>query len=402
MNHFMCTRFIFRKNARAPEQPGAIVCRVTVDKKYKPFTTPVHCLRGDWDAKSQRVRGRSQAVKADNAVLTDIERDLNRIYYDMERAGQYVSCERLLAAYQAGTRPGVSLLAAWVEFLAKRRPMVGLTITAATQLSNELRGDRLREFLTARGRVDMLPEEFTGKWADALLTWLRVERRVSQNYAAKVLQTVKQVLRWCVLQEYAQQDPLNSYSLKFAPPAPPKFLSADELERIRRHVFAAAPLRAAADAFLFQCYTGLAYVDVERFRRSEHTRLGPDGRIWLMMDRQKTQHSTGQAATVPLMPHALQLLDTYGDRLPVPSNQVYNRYLKEIAAVLDLSTKSLTTHVGRKTFGALLIADGMSIQAVSKALGHASVLMTQRVYVTITDDVVSKEFARVYQMKVAS
>lgn len=399
MNHFMCTRFIFRKNARAPDQPGAIVCRVTVDKQYKPFTTPVHCLRADWDAKGQRVRGRSQAVKADNAALTDIERDLNRLYYDMERAGQYITCERLLRAYQAGTRPAVTLLAAWATFTAGRRPLVGKDHTAATQLSNELRGDRLREFLAARGRLDLQPAEFTAKWADGFLAWLRVERRASQNYAAKVLQTVKQVLRWCVRQEYAQHDPLSSYSLKFTPPPPPKFLPPAALEQLRHHVFAAAPLRAAADCFLFQCYTGLAYVDLARFRRSVHTRLGPDGRPWLWMERQKTRHSTGQAATVPLLARALALLDTYGERLPVPTNQVYNRYLKEIAAVLHFDLVGLTSHVGRKTAGALLLEAGMSLEAVSKVLGHANTLITQRLYCSITDRMVSKEFARVFELK---
>ena len=392
----MFTRFIFRKNARRPDLPGAVVCRVTVDKAARPFTTPVHCLRADWDAAGQRVRGRAQAVKADNAVLTDIERDLNRLYYDMERAGQYVTPERLLRAYHAGTQPGVPLLAAWSEFVSTRRALVGKAHTAATQLSNEMRGDRLREFLTARKRLDLLPEEFSAKYADAFLAWLRVERGVCQNYAAKVVQTVKQVLRWCVRQEYAQVDPLAAYSLKFAPPKPPTFLTSDELERLRRHVFGSAPLRVAADCFLFQCYTGLAFADLERFRRAEHTRLGPDGRPWLVMPRQKTQHSTGQAATVPLLPLALGLLATYGERLPVATNQVYNRYLKEIAVVVGL-TMRLTSHVGRKTAGAQFLAAGVSLDAVSKVLGHSSVLQTQHCYVSITNEVVAREFARAYR-----
>ncbi len=396
MPHRMCSRFIFRKDARHPNRPGAIVCRVTVDKAYKPFTTAVHCLRAEWDAKAQRLKGRTEAVREANKLLTTIEDELNKIYFRMEAAEQYITCERLLRAYQQRSRPRVSLLAAWAEFLALRRPMVGKSHTAATQESNELRGQRLREFLTKSRKTDLLPEEFTAKWADGFLTWLRIEREASQNYAAKVLQTVKQVLRWCVNQEYAQADPLNGYSLKFAPPKPPEFLRPDELLRLRQFTFSSPPLRAAADCFLFQCYTGLAYVDLARFRRNEHTRVGAGGRPWLQMGRQKTQHSTGQAASLPLLPVALELLDKYGERLPVPTNQVYNRYLKEIAAVLGFDNLRLTSHVGRKTAGALLLGDGMSLAAVSKVLGHASVVMTQKHYVTITDQVVNKEFERVY------
>lgn len=396
MPHKMCSRFIFRKDARHPERPGAIVCRVTVDKAYKPFTTPIHCLREDWDPKTQRLKGRAPSVREANKMLTTIEDELNKVYFRMEAEGKYITCDRLLRAYQQRGKARTTLLTAWSEFLQLRRPMIGKSVTLATFESNELRGQRLREFLAQHFKTDMLPEEFTGKWADAFLTWLRIERGTSQNYAAKVLQTVKQVLRWCVSQEHAQVDPLAGYGLKFSPPKPPAFLTADELKRLRDFTFASAPLRAAADCFLFQCYTGLAYVDLARFRRSEHTRLGPDNRPWLYMDRQKTQHSTGQAATVRLLPTALEVLEKYGNKLPVTTNQVYNRYLKEIAAVLGFDNLGLTTHVGRKTFGALLLADGMSLTAVSKVLGHASVLMTQKHYVSITDNVVSKEFERVY------
>lgn len=395
-------RFVFRTDARHPERPGAILCRITVDKDNREFTTPVKALRKDWDTKGQRVRGTSKAARLANAVLSDIENDINRLYYDMERAKEYITAERLRKAYLTATGPRITLLLAWAEFVEKRKPLLGISLGAAKLNQEAQRGRLLQEFLTTLAKTDLLPQEFSGKYADALLTWLRVERKASQNYAAKIMQTVKQVLRWCVQQEYATADPLLGYALKFAAPKPPAFLTADELARLATHPFSSAPLRTAADCFLFQCYTGLAYVDLARFRRAEHTSLGPDGRPWLTMGRSKTQHSTGQTATVRLMPTALRLLEQYGERLPVPTNQVYNRYLKEIAAVLGLATARLTSHVGRKTAGALLLADGMSLTAVSKVLGHSSVVMTQRHYVSITDQVVANEFRRIYDEKDAA
>ena len=394
-------RFLFVTNARHPEQAGAILCRITLDKARKEFTTPVKVLRKDWDTKGQRVKGSSKAARLSNAVLADMAADINRIYYDMERAKEYITVARVYAAYKAGSGPRITLLTAWAEFVRVRRPLVGVDIGPSKLAQDEQRGRLLLEFLTQHGKVDMLPCEFTGKWADVLLTWLRIDRAASQNYAAKILQTVKQVLRWCVRREYAATDPLAGYGLKFAPPAPPKFLTPAELARLASHPFAAAPLRAAADCFLFQCYTGLAYVDLVRFRAAQHTRPGPDGLLWLYMDRSKTRHTTGQVCTVRLLGPALRLLNQYGERLPVPCNQVYNRYLKEIAAVLELADARLTSHVGRKTAGALLLADGMSLDSVSKVLGHSSVVLTQTVYVHLTDTLVAKEFARVYGLQAA-
>ena len=105
---------------------------------------------------------------------------------------------------------------------------------------------------------------------------------------------------------------------------------------------------------------------------------------------------------VGVLAPARRLLAKYGERLPVPCNQVYNRYLKEIAAVLELADARLTSHVGRKTAGALLLADGMSLDAVSKVLGHSSVVMTQRHYCDITSGIVAQEFQRIYGLQQAA
>lgn len=389
-------RFIFRKDSRHPDRPGALLCRITLDKENREFTTPVKVLRKDWDATGQRVRGLSKDARLANTVLSDIASDINRLYYDLERAKEYITAERLLRAYQTGQGPRVTFVMAWAEFVARRYPLIGVSISASKFWQEGHRCKLLTAFLQGAGKLDLLPGEFTAKIADAFLLWLRTVRKNGQNYSAKVMQTVKQVLRWCVRQGYASVDPLAAYALRFAAPKLPLFLSNEELDRLIAHPFAAAPLRAAADCFLFQCYTGLAYADLRNFRRTEHVGIGPDGRYWLRMQRQKTLDSTGQVATVRLPGAALALLDKYGNALPVVSNQVYNRYLKEIAALLGFDNLRLTSHVGRKTAGALLLQDGMSLAAVSKVLGHASVLMTQKHYVSITDNVVASEFARVY------
>src|SRR3546814_7373858 len=60
------------------------------------------------------------------------------------------------------------------------------------------------------------------------------------------------------------------------------------------------------DIFIFCCYTGLAYVDVEKLTREEIT-TGIDGEKWIWTSRQKTDTAT----RVPLLPPALEILDRY-------------------------------------------------------------------------------------------
>lgn len=66
--------------------------------------------------------------------------------------------------------------------------------------------------------------------------------------------------------------------------------------------------------------------------------------------------------------------------LPVPSNQKFNAYLKEIADLCEID-KELTTHIARKTFATTVtLANDVPIETVSQALEHSNVKITQQYY----------------------
>ena len=75
--------------------------------------------------------------------------------------------------------------------------------------------------------------------------------------------------------------------------------------------------------------------------------------------------------------------------LPVPSNQKYNAYLKEIAGICGIE-KDLTSHTARHTFGtSVTLANGVPIESVQKMMGHKDIRQTQH-------------YARVLPIKVGS
>lgn len=111
------------------------------------------------------------------------------------------------------------------------------------------------------------------------------------------------------------------------------------------------------DIFLFSCFSGLAYVDVQKLKRSE-IMIGVDGNKWIFSRRQKTDIT----ARIPLLPMALEILQKYEDHpqcvfqdrvLPVLSNQKMNAYSKEIADLCEI-TKNLTYHIARHTFATIV------------------------------------------------
>jgi site-specific recombinase XerD len=76
--------------------------------------------------------------------------------------------------------------------------------------------------------------------------------------------------------------------------------------------------------------------------------------------------------------------------LPVPRNQNYNAFLKEIAVLCGIK-KTLTTHLARHTFATTVtLSNGVPIESVSKMLGHKDLRTTQH-YAKIVDRKISED-----------
>src|SRR5687768_12111926 len=82
--------------------------------------------------------------------------------------------------------------------------------------------------------------------------------------------------------------------------------------------------------------------------------------------------------------------------LPVNSNQKFNSYLKEIAALCGIN-KNLTTHTARHTFATTVtLSNGVPLETVSALLGHKSIRTTQ-IYAKIVASKISQDMRPLYQ-----
>ena len=104
------------------------------------------------------------------------------------------------------------------------------------------------------------------------------------------------------------------------------------------------------DVFVFACYTGLGYAELNKLSTS-HIQKGDDGGDWIIIDRNKTDIR----CRIPLLPQAKAILQKYekfpvnqnrGKLLPVNSNQKMNEYLKELAGICGIN-KNLSMHIAR-------------------------------------------------------
>ena len=223
--------------------------------------------------------------------------------------------------------------------------------------------------------------------------WLKSIRNCNHNSSMKYLTNFKKIVLICLKNGWINKDPFIGFKLSKHEVERP-FLTDLELNQIALKQFSSNRLNYVKDIFLFSCYTGLAYVDVKKLKRSEIA-VGVDGEKWIFTKRQKTD----TPSRIPILPVAEELMNKYKDHeqciihdrlLPVLSNQKMNAYLKEIADVCGIN-KILTFHIARHTFATTVtLSNGVPIETVSRMLGHKNLRTTQH-YAKILDLKVSED-----------
>ncbi|MFT8879272.1 MAG: tyrosine-type recombinase/integrase, partial [Oenococcus sp.] len=84
------------------------------------------------------------------------------------------------------------------------------------------------------------------------------------------------------------------------------------------------------------------------------------------------------------------------DRIFPYTNQSMNRHLKDLCDRLGI--KPITIHGLRHTHASLLLASGISMQYVSKRLGHANLMITEKVYSHLLEAQIKKDDAKLMKL----
>ena len=215
----------------------------------------------------------------------------------------------------------------------------------------------------------------------------------ANNGAMKHMERLKKMSRLAVKLEWLEKDPFVNFKLRLEK-TERQFLTERELQLIEETTFNIPSTQRIKDLFIFACYTGLSFIDVSELK-VDHLVKGMDGNDWLYTKRTKTD----EPLKIPLLPKAMEIIDKYknnasllenGRLLPIYSNQMINRTLRDIATACGIR-KKVTFHVARHTFAtAITLSNGVPIETVSKLLGHTK-LSTTQIYARVVEKKVGED-----------
>ncbi len=386
--------FFIKKNKLLRTGEARIYVRISVQNQLVEQATTRNILPDLWDP----IRGQSMARTDDGKSLNHYLDHVKKMIYDahlaLEDRQEKVTAESLARETFGQNQAGKGLLAYYQLHNDEMKKLIDKEFSRSTYQKHVTSRHLVELYIKHRyGKAEFDLSMINAEFIRGYQSFLRVERKNNHNSTVKYIRNVGKLIRRAIAEGLLDKDPFLGIRFK-EDRVDVEVLTRKELETLAAKDFQNDRLNQVRDVFLFCCYTGLAFIDVSQLRQKELV-IRADGKLWIKKTRSKTKNEF----MVPLLKIPLEILGKYEylrgaddskPILPVLSNQKYNSYLKEIADLCGIK-KHLTTHVARHTFATTItLTNGISIETVSKMLGHSSITMTQR-YAKVIEEKIGKE-----------
>ena len=388
--HCTMVYFSLRESKQNKKGLSPIEVSITTNGKRIYFSTGKQASAADWNKEKQAVKGKSEEAQLINGYLIQLRNKIYQKEIELLQKGYLITAELLKEAItdKVEALNEKTLLDVLNEHNTERKAMIGKTVAPATYWVFEYTGRLFKEFIQKKyERKDLYLREINLGFIQGFHAYLLGEKKMGQNSCTKHLKFLKKLLNLAVANSYISYNPVNAYKVE-REPVEVDFLDEEELRKIINFATPLPRLERVKDMFLFGCFTGLSYIDIKTLA-PEHFEKDNTGRIWIKKRRVKT----GVLSRIPLLPIAKLILDKYkgGEKLlPIQDPADINKYLKDIAILCDIK-KRITFHTSRHTFASTVtLANNISLEVVSKMLGHTNTRMTNH-YAKLIDKCIGEQ-----------
>ena len=382
--------FFIRDSRVRKDGTTSIEVVLTVNGERCAFSTGKKVKSCNWDKNKQQVKGKDEEAQSLNNYLKAIKAKLYQKEAELLERGFVITAELLRDAYfdKVESLKEKSLFEVFEEHNQEQEKLVGNGVSKATYWISVYTVRLLKEFVQQKyKREDLYLRGLNLNFIQAFHSFLKIDKGMAQNSSTKHLKLLKKIINLAVANSYMSINPFITYKVE-REPVEIDFLDEEELRKIINFDTPLPRLETAKDMFLFGCFTGLSYIDIKTLT-PEHFEKDNAGRIWIKKRRVKT----GVLSRIPLLPIAKLILDKYkgGEKLlPIQDPADINKYLKDIAILCDIK-KRITFHTSRHTFASTVtLANNISLEVVSKMLGHTNTRMTNH-YAKLIDKCIGEQ-----------
>lgn len=365
-----------RRHQATSDKEGAVDLRVCFDCKQKFLSTGVKVYPRQWDGKNECVKLRNDATSL-NKALSDIKNDAITLLTEMSKTG-YVDLARLNEIF----KPKAYDLT-FHEYMKDR-----ISKRNVSENTRERYASFYKVFVDEYGKMKNF-SDITEAGVRDYDEWLH--KRIVNGHLMQqsTIYSHHKYLRLFIYDAltdgYVDKNPYQSKRIKIDHGESGQIpsLTIDQVEQIESLELDGF-VGKTKDLFLFQCYTGLAFSDMQKFKLSNYSQ-DKDGNYLIKDKRTKTDTTY----IFMLSEKALAIVMKYKGKIPAISNQKYNQYLKVLGQMIGVPT--LHSHMGRSTFASTCLNQGMNTDVLKHCLGHVTTFETNR-YATMQDETIKQAF----------
>jgi integrase/recombinase XerD len=346
-----------------------VYCRVTFNGSKAEFSLKEKVLKKDWSQATQRLKKNTAQKQYLDHLQTWIEYNLKTLSLSKKT----MLANELISMLQQPKEPLLSDVLK--KYIAKQKT----SMRSGTLRNYDVKYSNFLAF-EKHQKTKFTINTFTLIRAKEFISWFQQKAQTANKDTAN-----RHILffRAALIQESFLDCPLIGFRGEKDTHKTPTFLTMQDLECIRNMSFNSSMLERIRDLFLFQCFTGLSYCDLFAAWEIKDIEAGK----MIVGKRGKN----GNLYSVPLMPGAIEVIEKYNGKLPKYTNEVYNRILKEIAALAGIQIR-ITTHTARRTFATLMDIDGWTRESLARMMGHTSVKTTELYYIGENSKRIELEF----------
>jgi site-specific recombinase XerD len=389
---FYVKRTKLKRNGNVP-----LYARIIINGQREEFSIQRDIPEKEWDPAMSRMRGISQRSKIINEYLNHISHQLTEIKIQMEQQKEVITALSVKRKYMGVDTESKTILQIFKEHNENCKALENIDFAPGTVERYNTCFKHVEDFIRFKyKKTDYDINDITPQFIFNFEMYLKAIRHCCHNTTVKYLKNFKKIVRIALSNGWMKSDPF--INMKFhLEDVDVAYLDEKELDLLMQKEFEINRLQIIKDIYVFCCFTGLAFIDIKQLSYDDI--IEKNGLLWIKKRRQKTKNWS----TIPLADPARKIIEKYKAHpscqakhlvLPVPSNQKMNAYLKEIADICGIK-KTLSTHTARHTFATTVtLLNKVSMEVVSKMLGHSSINMTKR-YARVVDDLIFNEMEKV-------
>lgn len=397
--------FYLKRGTQSKEGKSPIMARLSVGRTMVQFSCKISCSPQLWDSRKSRLVGKSAEAVSVNAELDRLQLAVHRAFeYLQSKQGEIVTAEEVKNTLFGLNSDSQGLLYHLEGYLARFRERVGIDRSERRYKCILLFHKHFEAFIKHHYRVGDLPvQKVCRALVEDFEVYLSREKAFKLNTTAGYLSMLASLLKDLYKRHIIDTYPFLGYPIRWDVGSP-RYITKEELQRVVAldETQLGDYELVSRDMFVFACYTGLSYTDIYHLTAKHLVEEG--GMTWIRKPRIKT----GNVCHIPLLPEAAAIIEQYrgihtrafrheppkGYLLPIPGCDTVNIHLKKIAKLCKIN-KCLTFHMARHTFASqMTLSEGVSIESVSKMLGHSQIKTTQ-VYTETSPERVFRDVERI-------